>query len=315
MNAMTELKNLRFPLTMADSANPTYRQLDVEYDPETRSVWTYMKPAGTACFNLGLLSDLRNNDKEFEKNQGKILYAGEFSPVDYYVVASKIEHIFNYGGDLALFVLLIKSRDREALLHYAKLCVDCVYARIVNYNTSTVTISLVQGDALGGGFETALTSNVIIAEETARMGFPEILFNLFPGMGAYSLLARRLGAKKAEEMILSGKIYDAHELHAMGLIDVVAPKGEGEKAVYDFMHQRGRQFNGMRAMFECRHHTNPIFYEELMAITEVWVDAALRLKDKDLKMMGRLVRSQLRQQELRRNGMPLEPELTLATAY
>jgi DSF synthase len=223
-------------------------------------------------------------------------------------------NIFNYGGDLALFVLLIKSRDREALLHYAKLCVDCVYARIVNYNTPAITISLVQGDALGGGFETVLTSNVIIAEENARMGFPEILFNLFPGMGAYSLLTRRLGAKKAEEMILGGKIYEARELYEMGLIDVLVPNGEGEKAVYDFMYQQGRRFNGMRAMYECRRHTHPISYEELMAITEVWVDAALRLKDKDLKMMGRLVRSQLRQQELRKKGMPLESEITLATA-
>ena len=288
MNAMTELKNLRFPLSMPDSANSTYRQLEVEYDPDTRSVWTYIKPSGTTCFNLGVLSDLRSNDKDFEKNQGKTLYAGELAPVDFYVVASKIEHVFNYGGDLALFVLLIKSRDREALLHYAKLCVDCMYARIVNYKTSAITISLVQGDALGGGFETVLTSNVIIAEETARMGFPEILFNLFPGMGAYSLLTRRLGAKKAEQMILGGKIYEAHELYAMGLIDVLAPKGEGEKAVYDFMRQQGRRLNGMRAMYECRRHTNPISYEELMAITEVWVDAALRLKDKDLKIKPQL---------------------------
>lgn len=314
MNAMTELKNLRVPLSVTDTPRPKYRQLDVEFDPETQSVWTYIKPSGTACFNLGVLSDLRNNDQEFARNQGKASYEGKLIPVNYFVIASKIEHIFNYGGDLALFVLLIKSRDREALLHYAKLCVDCVYARLVNYDTSAITISMVQGDALGGGFETVLTSNVIIAEEAARMGFPEILFNLFPGMGAYSLLTRRIGAKKAEEMILGGKIYEARELYDMGLIDVIAPKGEGEKAVYDFMRQNSRRRNGMRAMYECRRHTHAISYEELMGITEVWVDAALQLQDRDLKMMGRLVRSQLRQQELRRNGLPLEPELDLSVA-
>jgi DSF synthase len=84
MNAMTELKNLRFPLTMADSSNPKYRQLNVEYDPNTRSVWSYISPSGTACFNLGVLSDLRDNDRHFEKNQGKVLYAGELAPVEYF---------------------------------------------------------------------------------------------------------------------------------------------------------------------------------------------------------------------------------------
>jgi DSF synthase len=308
MNAMTELKNLRIPLALADSASPKYRQLDVEYDPETRTVWNYLKPAGTACFNLGILSDLRTNDKAFQNNQGKAFYEGELVPVDYSVLASKTAHLFNYGGDLALFILLIKSRDREALLHYARLCIDCIYARVSNFNSPTVTISLVQGDALGGGFEYALTSNVIIAEETARMGFPEILFNLFPGMGAYSLLTRRLGAKKAEEMILGGRIYEARELHEMGIVDVMVPKGEGESAVYHYIRHNSKRLNGMRAMYQCRHHTHPISYEELMNITEIWVDSALLLKDRDLKMMSRLVRAQLRQQDLRKKGMPIEDD-------
>ncbi|MDB5764844.1 MAG: hypothetical protein JWQ21_3839 [Herminiimonas sp.] len=308
MNAMTELKNLRIPLNTTGMQNMKLRQLDVEYDPETRTIWTYMKPSGTACFNLGLLQDFRNNDKAFEASQGKAFHDGEFSSVDYAVIASKTEHVFNYGGDLALFVLLIKSRDREALLHYARLCVEGIYARITNFRSSALTISLVQGDALGGGFELALTSNIIIAEETARMGFPEILFNLFPGMGAYSLLTRRLGARKAEEMILGGKIYEARELHEMGIIDVLVPKGEGENAVYSFISQNSKRLNGMRAMYQCRHHTHSISYEELMNITEVWVDAALQLQDRDLKMMGRLVRAQMRQQELRKNGLPIEDD-------
>ncbi len=63
-----------------------------------------------------------------------------------------IPGVFNLGGDLALFVLLIKSREREALAHYAKLCIDNVYARVQNYHCPWLTtISLVQGDALGGG--------------------------------------------------------------------------------------------------------------------------------------------------------------------
>jgi DSF synthase len=308
MNAMTELKNLRFPFGTIYPDELKLRQLDIEYDPETRAIWTYMKPSGTACFNLGLLQDFRSHDKAIENSQNKAFHHEEFSGIDYVITASRTEHIFNYGGDLALFVLLIKSRDREALLHYARLCIEGIYARVANFHSSAITISLVQGDALGGGFELALTSNVIIAEENARMGFPEILFNLFPGMGAYSLLARRLSSREAEQMILGGRIYEARELYEMGIIDVLVPKGEGENAVYSYIRQNSRKLNGMRAMYQCRHHANRISYEELMNITEIWVDAALRLQDRDLKMMGRLVRAQMRQQELRKKGMPIEDD-------
>jgi DSF synthase len=302
MNAMTELKNLRMPIPI-EAGGGKYRQLDVEYDPEMRILWTYMKPMGTTCFNLGLLNDLRNNDKSLKNSHGKVALDSRSYPVDYSVIASRADHVFNYGGDLALFVLLIKSRDREALLHYARLCIDVMHERINIHSNSALTISLVQGDALGGGFEFALASNIIIAEESARMGLPEILFNLFPGMGAYSLLARRLGMKKAEEMILSGQIYEARELHEMGIVDVLVPTGTGGAAVYDFVHQNAKRSNGMRAMYSCRQHCNAISYEELMNITETWVDAALNLQDRDLKMMGRLVRAQMRQQEMRKNGI------------
>ena len=312
MNAMTECKNLVLPPATAQPA-PLWRQIEQTYDHDRKVLWTFMKPSGTPCFNMGLLNEIRNSDKLFSANHGQIEIDGSLHPVDFHVGASRIPDVFNYGGDLALFVLLIKSRDREALLHYARLCVDTLYGRLTSFDTNVVTISLIQGDALGGGFESALASHVLIAEENARLGFPEILFNLFPGMGAYSLLSRRLGAKKAEQLILSGKIYSAHEMFDLGLIDVLVPDGQGVAAVNDYVRDNSRRRNGMRAMFECRRHTDAITYTELMGITEVWVDAALRLQDKDLKMMGRLVRSQLRQQEARRNDETvIEEDLSLA---
>lgn len=309
MNALTDAKYLNRHRHLIGKP---YKQLIVEYDRETRSVWTHLNPTGTPCFNLGLLNDLIDNHRSFITSNGMALCEGQLEPVDYFVGASKTEHVFNYGGDLALFVLLIKSRDRQALLHYAKMCIDCLYGRLKSYDTSAVTISLIQGDALGGGFESALSSNVIIAEENSRMGFPEILFNLFPGMGAYSLVARRLGSKMAEEMILSGKIYSAVEMHQLGLVDIIAPAGQGENAVYDFIQSNSRKSNGMRAMYACRRHTNPVTYDELMNITQVWVDAALRLEDRDLKMMGRLVRSQQRQLALRKEGQAINPAMDFA---
>jgi len=135
---------------------------------------------------------------------------------------------------------------------------------------------------------------VIIAERRARMGMPEILFNLFPGMGAYSLLSRRLGMKRAEKMILSGRIYTAEELYEMGVVDVLVEDGNGETAVREYIRRNERHRNGMQAVFSCRQHFQRVSYEEMLNITNVWVDAATRLEEKDLKMMSRLVRSQFR---------------------
>ena len=64
---------------------------------------------------------------------------------------------------------------------------------MTNFGLPIVTISLVRGNALGGGFEIALSGDVIIAERSAMMGFPEILFNCFPGMGAFQTLSSRVG--------------------------------------------------------------------------------------------------------------------------
>ncbi len=274
-----------------------YSQIEVRFDPEQAVAWTFLKPSGVPCFNLGILNELRAHDEAIEASGGRLLHRGDLRQIRYYVGASKIENVFNLGGDLALFAQLVKSQNRDALMHYAKLCVDNMYARVCNYNSSMTTISLVQGEALGGGFESVLSSNVIIAERRARMGFPEILFNLFPGMGAYSLLGRRVGMKGAEKMILSGRLYTAEELHELGVVDMLVEDGTGERAVHEFVRSNERRRNGMQAVFSCRQHFHRINYEELLNISNVWVDAALRLEEKDLKMMSRLARSQFRRIE------------------
>ncbi len=149
-----------------------------------------------------------------------------------------------------------------------------------------------QGDALGGSFETAISSDVLIAERGARMGFPEVLFNLFPGMGAYSLLSRKLDSARAERIILSGKIYGAEELYEMGVVDVLAEDLQGEMAVYDHIRRENRSANGYRALRAAKDRINGVSYKELIDIAEIWVDAALRLESRDLRMMGRLVARQ-----------------------
>lgn len=279
-----------------------YQQTDVDYDPANKTLWTVMKPMGVPCCNQNMVEEFHHSFQQLQASQGEVLHEGEWHPVHFSVVASRHPTVFNLGGDLALFLTLIRARDREALDHYAQLCVNTIYMRATNFNSPLVTISLVQGDAMGGGFEFALSSDVIVAEQGARMGLPEVMFNLFPGMGAYNLLARRVGTRMAEEMMMSGNIYQAEDLHRMGIVDVLAPRGEGEKAVDEFIRKRGRRFNAFRAIYQCRQYVNPISREELMNIANLWVDAVLRLDDADTHIISHLLRSQRSEQEKRINA-------------
>lgn len=269
-----------------------YTQLATRFDSDREISWALMNPEAVPCFNQKLLGELRQYHQSIEDCGGKIWVRGELHPVRYLVLGSRIPGVFNLGGQLALFSQLIRNADRQALTHYATMCIDAMASRIRHCDLPVVTISLVQGDALGGGFEAALTSDIIIAERGSQMGFPEILFNLFPGMGAYSFLARKIGHIQAEKMIMGGKLYSAEKLHELGVVDVLVENGAGEEAVYDYVDKQARRSNGYIAVQKVRHRFNPVTYQELIDITGIWVDAALQLGEKDLRVMDRFVRSQ-----------------------
>ena len=116
-------------------------------------------------------------------------------------------------------------------------------------------------------------------------------------MGAYSLLSRRLSPKLAEEMMLNGVMYSSDELHRMGVVDVLVPKGEGVRAVHEVIRQNRRIAAARLALHRVREVVNPVSHQELMDITRIWVDTALQLGDKQLRIMERLVRAQLRRPE------------------
>jgi DSF synthase len=276
----------------------SYAESEYEFEPSTGTLWGYMRQRGNPCFNLGLLKEIRAVGSELTANGGHIEFEGAMHKVHTYVAASRAPRVFNLGGDLALFLLLIRSRDRDALAHYARLCIDDIHGQIEHYQCPTLTtVSLVQGDALGGGFEMALCADVLVAEESAMLGLPEILFNLFPGMGAYSLLARRANARVAEELILSGKLLPAAKLHEMGIVDVLAKDGEGEAAAQAWIAKNARRRSGHQAVMRVRNQVNPITRAELDAVADTWVDCALRLEDRDLRMMSRVVRAQQERME------------------
>lgn len=267
-------------------------QLSARFDKSTRAFWSRWSAQPRPCFNPRLLADIRGYYDFLTGSGGRLPCDGESTPIEYVVLASGMPGVFNLGGDLDLFKQLIASQDRQGLSRYGRACIDVLYRNYVGHDLPLTTISLVQGECLGGGFEAALSSDVIVAEKSARFGFPEVLFNLFPGMGAYSFLDRKIGRKGAEDIITSGRIYSAEEMLAAGVVDVVAEDRNGEESVNALIKQRSRSRNGLAALAAVRRRVHSITFEELNDVVHIWVDAALRLNLRDLKLMQRLVSRQ-----------------------
>jgi len=274
-----------------------YRLLRTIEDPAANAHWCFMHahrfPRDTgyrACFSVALMKEMR----EFlKRTSDRLTLRSSNSDASLtHVVITSDANVYNLGGDLELFCRLIRERNREHLLAYARLCVEGVHEIHAGLNRNAHTVALVQGDALGGGLELALSCQTIVAESGVGMGFPEVLFDLFPGMGAYSFLCQRVSPRFAEEMMLNGTIYSSDELHRLGLIDVLVPKGEGVQAVHELIRRNQRIPHARTAMNRVRQIRNPVTLTELMQVTEIWVDTAMQLGEKSLRTMERLIRAQ-----------------------
>ncbi|UNK49978.1 crotonase/enoyl-CoA hydratase family protein [Lysobacter sp. S4-A87] len=272
----------------------TGRNLRVVEETERGVYWCHMHagavPGRRACFSMDLVDDII----QYQNGLADRLRAVAANKSLTHVVLASDADAFNLGGDLDLFCRLIRAGDREGLLTYARQCVRGVHAFHDGLGAGAHSIALLQGDALGGGFEAALSCHTIVAEEDVLMGLPEVLFDLFPGMGAYSFLCKRVTPHVAEKLMLEGNMFTSQEMHKMGLVDVLVPRGEGVAAVEDVIRANRRIPHARAAMHQVRQMTQAVTLDEMMRITEVWVDTALQLGDKSLRTMDRLVRAQER---------------------
>lgn len=264
-------------------------QMDVRWEAEYGTLWSFITPNDRPNYNLGLLRDTMAWQEETRR-----LFGTGPSSLRYMVLGSRFPGVFNLGGDLEMFADCIEQQDREKLTHYSHLCVEIVDRVWNSSDMPVVNIGLAQGDALGGGFEALLCFDVIIAERQARFGLPEILFGLFPGMGAYSILARRLGHVMAERMLLEGKVYSAQEMYDMGIVTVLAEPGQGEAATRKYIQSHIDRHAGHVGIFRAGRRVNPMLLDELRDIVDGWVDTAMALTAKDLKLMRRLAAAQSR---------------------
>jgi DSF synthase len=217
-------------------------------------------------------------------------------PVPHYaVVQSAHPDYFSMGGDLRFFRDCIERRDAAQLREYSMRCLDLLLSWGGKFKDSTTSIALVQGRALGGGFEMALSTDYLIAEEHSSFGFPEIMFGLFPCTGAMGLLASRVGARNAERMMTNKKIYTATELYDMGLVDELCPRGQGELAVERFIANHSTRLKARLKVQQSRSRHEALDHAEGARVVEDWVETAMCLSPEEIRSMDMLIMMQARE--------------------
>jgi len=266
-------------------------QFACHYDATDAVLWSSWTPRGIPSFNAELLHDLERGSQIIE---GHFSGASDTRPLDYIVLRSGVAGTFSVGGDLGYFQRLIVAQNRARLTEYARAAITVQYRNFIAHNLPGVTtVALLEGDALGGGFECALSCDVVIAEKHVKAGFPEVLFNMFPGMGGISFLTRRVGRSVADEIVRTGRQYTAVELLDLGVIDYVAETGEGMQVLQKLMKRRENQKAGHTAMNAVDRLIRPLSMQELHDVAKIWVDCALKLTPRGLEWMQRLYQLQL----------------------
>ena len=106
------------------------------------------------------------------------------------------------------------------------------YARLGQRVTATIeslpqpTIAAINGFALGGGCEVAMSCDIRLAADSARLGQPEVTIGIPPGWGGTQRLMRIVGIAKAKELVYSGRMVSAEEARQMGLVNAVYPAAD-----------------------------------------------------------------------------------------
>lgn len=160
---------------------------------------------------------------------------GADSAVRAVVLCSAGDRAFSAGSDIREFPADAAAGVRRAEQEHA--CYDAISAM------PQPVVTAIQGTTLGGGLELAMSSDIRIAESSARLGLPEVRLGVFPSGGGTQRLARLVTPSRAKRMMFLGEIFDADQSLELGLVDeVVPPRGARDAALrlaHSIAHQPG----------------------------------------------------------------------------
>jgi 3-hydroxyacyl-CoA dehydrogenase / enoyl-CoA hydratase / 3-hydroxybutyryl-CoA epimerase len=283
------------PLSSAPTGHDATRDDDITVDQLRRKVEALVVPAGPwkhwrlARDEDGIAwlvidkqgASANTLSEDVVQELGDALTTIENDPPKALVIRSAKPSGFIAGADVGEFRGTAAPADIEARLKRAHDVVD----RLDRLNLPTVAV--IHGYCLGGGLEVALACDYRIAIEDARLGFPEVLLGLHPGLGGTVRLPRLINPIEAMTMMLTGRTLRARRAKSLGLVDAVIPERHVRAAVGDvaarkfktarsqmavtlFNSPPARALLAMRMRKETKAKAPPDHYPAPYALIDLW---------------------------------------------
>ena len=194
-------------------------------------VLTFDRPdSGANIFDAATLEELNEHLDAIEKD----------ASLRGLIIASAKKSIFVAGADLKALLQAAKTGEMRGFIERGQQ----VFNRLADLRIPTV--AAIHGASAGGGYEVALACDYRVASDdpSTRIGLPETSLGLLPAWGGCTRLPRLIGAEKAAEVILKGKLYSAREALKVGLVDEIAPRDQALNGAREKLRAGKRKIDG-----------------------------------------------------------------------
>ena len=263
-------------------AGPT-QQLSLDYEPALRLMWMTIRPEPKPIFTYDLLESIN-------KVQRAIVDLWSDDPANCpirFMAYRSVGPIFTLGGDLEFYLDCLARGDLGGLRDYARLSAEGVIHNMTGLNGLAISIATVSGKGLGGGIDASRSCNIMVAEEQATLGYPEVVFNHFPILAA-PILSRRIGGFKAQQLLMEGGEFSASDFYDRGLLDAVVPNGTGEDWVRKYAKDNAASHGARVALFNDFLHRGGDAVEEVNAAAEHWANYMFSMKPTDIARLQKI---------------------------
>jgi DSF synthase len=263
-------------------------QITIDFDASLRTLWVTLRPEPKPVFTLQVITSVRKVQDAVIR-----LWADAIEcPVMFFAYRG-IGPIFSLGGDLDYYLDCLAKGDKAGLANYANLAAEVIAYNNNGLNGLVITLATIHGKALGGGIDPARACNVLVGEEHATFGYPEIHYNHFP-ISAVPILSRHVGMVEAERILTLGRDYTAAEFEARGVLDAVVPTGAGERWIREYATRNAPTHRARRALIAAFNRRAGNLAAELADAVETWVNHFSRLKPIEISKLQRIAQVQER---------------------
>lgn len=191
------------------------------------------------------------------------------------IIHSTLKAGFSAGADLRELYRRAQETSTAERVAGVRNFLERIHRVMNAIDTSPLTtIAAVHGVTFGGGFELALTCDLIIADKTTRFCFPELRLGLIPGFGGIPRLKRDLGNALVRDLLLTGRSINASKAQAVGLVSQLVAEGEALRVARSTAAQMEKFDRATRAT--AKQFIKPIPYDELRREIEIFCDLFTR---------------------------------------